>query len=250
MLIEKWPQIALYAEQQHQIHSENLLLYLSSLKLHDLLNSVNPYYLYQVENLSSAGTLVDRLIKARLSPLKERMFEEFLRNFSLLICDLSFYGKRSLNPGIDIEFERDKVRYIVRVCLNSDWESKFQVDEMIKNFIDAKRALEDSNSSTTVVAVNGCVYGRDEQPNKGLYLKLCGQRFWELISGNELLYVQIVELLAGLDKGVGEEFQDAYAGLLNRLTFEFMQNFCDPDGQIIWERIVQLNSGKKDTSRE
>jgi len=46
-----------------------------------------------------------------------------------------------------------------------------------------------------VIAVNGCCYGKDNVTNKGDYIKLCGQRFWEFISGNENLYTEIIEPL-------------------------------------------------------
>jgi len=42
--------------------------------------------------------------------------------------------------------------------------------------IDVKKYVEDN-----IVAVNGCCYGRDNRPDKGDYLKYCGQRFWEFI---------------------------------------------------------------------
>ncbi|HPK53898.1 MAG TPA: PmeII family type II restriction endonuclease, partial [Smithellaceae bacterium] len=35
-------------------------------------------------------------------------------------------------------------------------------------------------------------YGKDSNPDKGDYLKLCGQIFWEFISGDENLYTDII----------------------------------------------------------
>jgi type II restriction endonuclease EcoO109I-like protein len=49
------------------------------------------------------------------------------------------------------------------------------------------RKLEDA-AAQNVVAVSGCCYGHENQPDKGDYLKLCGQRFWGFISGNRELY--------------------------------------------------------------
>jgi len=63
---------------------------------------------------------------------------------------------------------------------------------MKDDFKRAKRTLGTNVSSQKVIAVNGCCYGKDDNPDKGDYLKLCGQRFWEFISGNENLYTDII----------------------------------------------------------
>ncbi|GBE26604.1 modification methylase DpnIIB [bacterium BMS3Bbin03] len=39
------------------------------------------------------------------------------------------------------------------------------------------------------------IYGRDNKPDKGEYQKLCGQRFWTFLSGDDLLYTDIIEPL-------------------------------------------------------
>ena len=33
----------------------------------------------------------------------------------------------------------------------------------------------------------------DNQPDKGDYFKYCGQSFWEIISGNKNLFIEIIE---------------------------------------------------------
>lgn len=93
-------------------------------------------------------------------------------------------------------------------------------------------------------SVNGCCYGRDNQPNKGDYWKLCGQEFWEFISGNNQLYLEIVEPLGYRAKERNEEFSKEYGRILNLFTNEFFQNFCT-DGKIDWEKLVKFNSEKK-----
>ena len=92
-----------------------------------------------------------------------------------------------------------------------------------------------------MVAVNGCCYGRDNNPDKGDYLKLCGQRFWEFISGEERLYVEIIEPLGHQAKERNEAFQREYARLINTFSQEFMAEFC-VDGLIDWEKLVAFNS--------
>ena len=56
---------------------------------------------------------------------------------------------------------------------------------MLSDFKTAKKALRTSNSQINVVAINGCCYGVDRNPDKGEYFKYCGQEFWYFISGEE-----------------------------------------------------------------
>ena len=97
---------------------------------------------------------------------------------------------------------------------------------MVDNFKQAKRILRTGNSKANIQAVNGCCYGQENQPDKGDYLKLCGQEFWEFISGNERLFVEIVEPLGYRAKERNEEFYAEYSRILNLFTQEFMDAFC------------------------
>jgi hypothetical protein len=93
--------------------------------------------------------------------------------------------------------------------------------------------------------VNGCCYGKDEQVDKGDYLKYCGQRFWEFISGDDQLYLQIIEPLGYRAKQNNELFDEEYAKVKNRFTLQFAQIFCREDGSIDWDKLVIFNSKSK-----
>jgi hypothetical protein len=115
---------------------------------------------------------------------------------------------------------------------------------MIDNFKQAKRILRTGGSKVNIQAVNGCCYGRENQPDKGDYLKLCGQEFWEFISGSDRLFVDIVEPLGYRAKERNEEFLAEYSRILNIFTQEFTNSFC-VNGNIDWDKLVRFNSGKK-----
>ena len=120
---------------------------------------------------------------------------------------------------------------------------------MRDNFKKAKIVLRTSNSKLQIVAINGCCYGKDHNPDKGDYFKYCGQRFWELISGSENLYIDIIEPLGHKAKEKTEEFVKYYSQIINKFTQEFSKKFCD-DGIIKWEKLVAFNSSKqKGTSK-
>ena len=113
---------------------------------------------------------------------------------------------------------------------------------MVSDFKTAKKTLRTSNSKLNIVAVNGCCYGRDNQPDKGDYFKYCGQRFWEFISGNKNLYTEIIEPLGHKAKEKNDNFVKSYSQMINKFTKEFANEFCKENGEIDWEKLVRFNS--------
>ena len=113
---------------------------------------------------------------------------------------------------------------------------------MNADFKTAKKILRTSNSQLQVVSVNGCCYGRDNKPDKGDYFKYCGQKFWEFISGDENLYIELIEPLGNKAKERNDDFMKSYSQMINKFTKEFTNNFCLESGEIDWEKLVKINS--------
>jgi poly(3-hydroxybutyrate) depolymerase len=220
----------------HQRKLENL----KDLKLIKVLKRKNPY-LFKAKNILTAQDLVKGLMDAHLSSQEETIFGAFLEELAIFVCSKVYDGKKSTAEGIDLEFEKDRAIHIMAIKSGPNWGNSSQVKRMKDNFKQAQRRLRQNKSITNVVAVNGCCYGRDNKPDKGEYQKLCGQRFWEFISGKEQLYLEIIEPLGHKAKEKNEEFHNAYAQILNLFTQEFMNNFCQ-EGVIEWEKLVQFNS--------
>jgi len=132
----------------------------------------------------------------------------------------------------------------VTIKSGPNWGNAGQISKMVSDFTTAKKTFRTSNSKVNVIAVNGCCYGRDNNPDKGEYFKYCGQRFWELISGEENLYLDIIEPLGFEAKKRNDEYDALLAQVTNRFTREFMEQFCKESGEIDWEKLVKFNSGK------
>jgi len=217
---------------------------LSNLKLTKILSRKNPY-LFKAKNVLTANDLVKTLMDAHLSSQEETMFGDFLEELAIFICGKVYNGNKSSAEGIDLEFEKSSVRYIVSIKSGPHWGNSGQITKMRDNFKKAKRILGTNTSKKNIVAVNGCCYGREPSFDKGDYLKLCGQRFWEFISGEKDLYTKIIGPLGHRAKEKNEEFQEAYARIINRFTREFSDDFCSKNGEINWEKLVKLNSSKR-----
>lgn len=223
----------------HQRRADSL----RKLKLTKVLQHKNPY-LFKAKNITTAQDLVKLLLDAHLSSQEEAIFGEFLEKLAVFVCHRVFGGRKSSAEGIDLEFEREGVLYIVSVKSGPNWGNSSQIKRMTDNFKKAQRILRTSKSNINIQAINGCCYGRLRQTDKGNYLKLCGQEFWEFISGNNRLFVEIVEPLGHQAKEWNQEFADEYGRILNLFTNEFFQDFC-ADGNIDWEKLVRFNSEKK-----
>lgn len=146
-----------------------------------------------------------------------------------------------------MEFSRDHTRYVVAIKSGPNWGNSSQIKKMIDNFKAAKKTLRTNASKVNVVAVNGCCYGRDNKPDKGDYLKLCGQSFWEFISGNPKLYINIIEPLGYKAKEKNDAYLESYNQIVNKFTGEFLKKFCD-NGLVNWKRIVEFNSSNKNSN--
>ena len=232
-----------YVAANIQVFHQKRLDSLQKLKLMNVVKQKNPY-LFKAKNINTAQDFVKGILDARLSSQEETIFGGFLEELAIFICSQVYGGRKSSAEGIDLEFEKDGIRYIVSIKSGPNWGNSSQVAKLRDNFRKAKRVLRTNVSSTNVVAVNGCCYGRDGTPDKGDYLKLCGQRFWTFISGDDNLYTDIVEPLGHQAKEKNEQFMEEYAKVINKFTSEFIGKFCDAEGNMLWEEIVKFNSAE------
>jgi len=217
---------------------------LKQLKFSDVLLRKNPY-LFKAKNVLTAQDLIKNLLDAYLSSQEETIFGDFVEGLAIFICERVYEGKKSAAEGIDLEFEKDNIKYIVTIKSGPNWGNSQQVLRMRDNFRKAKRILRTNTLKANITAVNGCCYGIDDNPDKGDYLKLCGQRFWSFISGDENLFTEIIEPLGHRAKERNERFLKEYAKVINKFTLEFVKEYCAPDGSIIWDKIVRFNSAKR-----
>ena len=213
---------------------------LEGLKLKQILERKNPY-LFKAKNIRTAEALVRVLLDAHLSSQEETLFGDFLEGLAIYINGKTFGGKKSNAEGIDLEFDQDGIRWLVSIKSGPNWGNSSQINKMRDNFKKAIRIARTGRSKLDVRPVNGCCYGRDETPDKGDYQKLCGQRFWEFISGSVSLYIDIIEPLGHQAKLRNDEFDAAYAKVVNRFTEGFIADFCR-NGEIEWPRLVEFNS--------
>lgn len=214
-----------------------------SLKLTNLLKRKNPY-LFKAKNLLTAQDLVVSLLQAFLSSAEEAIFGEVLEKLAIYVNGIVYGGTKSAAEGIDLEFEKDQVRYIVSIKSGPNWGNSGQIAKMKDHFKKAKRILNTNTGNQHVVAVNGCCYSRDNKPDKGEYLKYCGEEFWEFISGEPDFYKSIIEPVGYKAKEKNDAFLKEYSLVVNSFTKIVLEDFCKETGEINWDKILELNSSK------
>jgi hypothetical protein len=229
---------------------------LNSLRLADVLKRKNPY-LFKAKNIELAQDLVKSIVDAFLSSQEETMFGNLLEGFAIFVSAQLYGGFKSKLPSLDLEFERDDKYYIVGIKSGINWGNSDQISGMKNNFKSARQHLRAAGVTKEIVAVNGCIYGKDRNPLKNkkrikgdgvideeldkVYYKYAGQDFWHFISGDDNLYREIIVPIDEEAREKDETFKKAYAAKVNEMTHDFTTNFTT-NNQIDWVKLVDYVS--------
>lgn len=214
---------------------------LTELKLDDLLKRKNPY-LFKAKNITTAADLVSGLLDAFLSSSEEKSFGDFLEKLAIYVSKETTGGRKSSTPGLDLEFDRDGVRYVVAIKSGPSWGNKSQYHALEGYFRSAVKVLKQAGHVRHVQPVLGICYGKTRTSDNGLYQKLTGQCFWHFLSGDPDLYTDIVEPVGYKAKQHNDNFQREKSRVYNLFTKQFLDRFC-PNGEVNWNLLVQFNSG-------
>lgn len=233
--------ISQYVEQNIGVFHQKRIQSLDGLKLSQVVKRKNPY-LFKAKHALTAEQIIKNLVDAHISSNEETVFGDWFEGFAIFINNIVFGGRKSGMTGIDLEFDSQGIRNIVTIKSGPNWGNSSQVAKMIADFKTAKKILRTGNSKLQVVAINGCCYGRDNKPDKGDYFKYCGQRFWEFISGNAELFIEIIEPIGYKAKEKNDDFLKSYSQMINKFTKEFANEFCKDNGEIDWDKLVRFNS--------
>ncbi len=235
--------VTVYVEENiSSFHQKRLDYVKTKIVLNKILKQKNPY-LFRAKNILTAQDLIKGFLDAFLQSQEETLFGQFIEGLAIYVCDKVYGAKKSDLTGVDLEFEKDGCIYIVEIKAGWNWGNGSQIKQLKMNLQNAKEQLR-KTTEKQIIAVNGCCFGKSRRPEKDGYFKYCGQQFWELISGNENLYIGIIEPIGHKAKQKNEKFMNAYAQIVNKLTFEFSQKFCE-DGIINWDNLVKFNSSKE-----
>lgn len=223
---------------------------LHNLNLQEILECKNPY-LFKSQNIGIASDFVKTMVNSFLSFQEEIIFNHLLEGFAIYISETLYGGFKSKFNSVDLEFEREGKYYLVGIKSGTNWGNSDQISRMKDNFKKAKIKLREQGKACEIIAVNGCIYGKDKNPLKTdadpdkTYYKYAGQDFWSFISEDDNLYQQMIVPIDIEAQKKDEIFKTTYFGKINQMTQEFMQDFMK-NNQIDWVKLVDYVSKRED----
>lgn len=244
------------ADKVVKLFNEKRINKLNELTLNYILKRKNPY-LFKAKNIQTSEELVKYFLDAFLSSQEETIFGNLMEELAIFVCQKIFGGHKAEKgkfKSVDLIFNRDSKTYIVGIKSGVYWGNKDQVSEMKNNFKKAKRILKSEGVKNKIVAVNGCMYGKDNKPHKvnprdidKSYYKYCGQEFWELVTGDKEFYQKIIIPLDKEAKKRDEDFKKSYVAKVNEMTKQFSDEYLGNNGQINWKKVIEFVSKRKET---
>ena len=160
-LIEK---VKGYVEQNIEQFHQNRIKKLETLRLKIILSKKNPY-LFKAKYYVTAQDIVKSLTDAFLSSAEETIFGDWMEGLAIFVNQQVYGGWKSSAKGVDLEFDKEGIRYIVSIKSGPNWGNSSQINKLKEDFKSAKKTLRTSRSNLMIEAVNGCCYGKDSNPD-------------------------------------------------------------------------------------
>ena len=236
----KEDQLKDFIESKINEYHENILIKLGKLKLKAVLKKKNPY-LFKNKGITSSAELIKHILSASLSSSEESLFGSVLEQIAIFICGKKYGGTKSATTGIDLEFTAEGTKYLVAIKSGKNWSNAASKAKLLDNFRTAKKTIGTNTNKQRVVAVIGVCYGTDNIAEKGDYLHLCGQRFWQFISGEDELFKKIIVPLNQTQQQK-DKFDIEYTKLEQTFITQFQNDYCNDLDEIEWDKLLDFNA--------
>lgn len=226
----------------HEFHDRRLES-LQNTDLKGLLKKKNPY-LFKAKHIQTAQELVESLLSAKLSSSEEEIIGDFLEGLARFVARKTHGAHKSGITGFDFEYEDDSTHYLFTVKSGENWGNSSQWKALENDCKAALKTLSTSQHKGNAKCMLGVCYGKSKTTLKrGVITQLSGQNFWYMISGQKKFYKDIVKPIGHKAKQHNLDFNERKASLINKLTKQLVTEFCDEEGKILWDKVVEFNSG-------
>jgi hypothetical protein len=219
---------------------------LSSLSLRKVLKKKNPY-LYRALGVEKASEIVEQIMAAHISSSDETIFGNC---FFEPIARLAAGGKVADGEGVDFVLESPTRFLAVAVKSGPNWGNADQHKRQSTNFDALRKRLFKLQKQFDPLC--GQSYGQQssEPTDNARYRRRSGQAFWEEITGDADFYLKLVRLMKDVPTKNRPKYRNLWDRSVNRFTAEFIEDFCQPDGAIDWEKLIAFSSAKKIKSQK
>lgn len=113
-------QICDYVAKNIGVFHQKRIESLGKLKLLHILKRKNPY-LFRAKHLYTAAQIVQGLLDAHISSNEETIFGDWLEGLAIFINHQVYGGWKSGITGIDLEFDKNGIRYLVTIKSGLNW---------------------------------------------------------------------------------------------------------------------------------
>ncbi len=148
---------------------------LNDLRLDKLLTK-NPYF-FRAKDVATAGVLIQGLLEAFLSSSEEKLFGDFLEGLAVFVAQETCGGHKSTAQGVDLEFIKNGIHYIVSVKSGPSWGNSSQQNKLEHDLKTAVARVKQSRRGVNVQPVLGICYGKTKTSYIRGYMKVVGQNF-------------------------------------------------------------------------
>lgn len=212
---------------------------IKTLKLKHALVRKNPY-LYRAIGVQKASEIVEGLLSAYMSSSDEGILGDA---FFEPLAKFASSGAISSSEGVDIVLERETCYTAIAVKSGTNVFNSQSRKRQIDDFKSLEKRLRKLQKHFDPVV--GYCYGKKQQNenSKIPFRELAGQAFWEMITGDKDFYLKIIELMKNKPQQHLVQYRAAWDAAINRFTHEFIQEFCNEDGNINWDKLIIFNSG-------
>jgi hypothetical protein len=128
--------------------------FLEKLQLEIVLGNIKNPYLIRVKNELLVSDLIRSVLDKYLSSFQEYFLDELLKGLAIFICEKVYKGRKSSTTGIDLEFDKEGVRYIVSIKSGPSWGNSQAVNKMISNFNTARKILRTDHTKKKEIILN------------------------------------------------------------------------------------------------
>jgi hypothetical protein len=136
-----------YVESNIRVFHEKRIKSLDSLKLSQVLKRKNPY-LFKAKYMLTSEQIIRGIVDAHISSKEETIFGDWLEGLAIFINQKVYHGWKSGIPNIDLEFDKDNIRYIVTIKSGPNWGNSSQIAKMIADFKTAKKNIANRQFSS------------------------------------------------------------------------------------------------------
>lgn len=204
--------------------------------------TINPYV------AAKPSLAVGKIVMGRLDTIlamhEQILFSDLLVELAIFVASETLDGDRSDVPGSNLKLTHSDITYLISIEPYWSWHVNSQ--DRIPKYPNQTLTLANlANQDTRLL--HGICYGKAKTDlEQGI---LVGADFWRFVSGDHLLYTDIIQPLAERVKLRSAAFTQEYARVVNRFTRQFIERFCDETGAIDWVKLVEFNSGNYDLDR-